>query len=61
MLLGVLALFVPGCNLKVTPGGQTSPTGPTGTTGPTNPTPSGAYTLTVTGTDRGWVTRLLCP
>lgn len=53
MLLGVLALFVPGCNLKVTPGGQTSPTGPTGPTGPTNPTPSGAYTLTVTGTEPG--------
>ena len=53
MLLGVLALFVPGCNLKVTPGGQTSPTGPTGPTAPTNPTPSGAYTLTVTGTEPG--------
>ena len=53
MLLGVLTLFVPGCNLKVTPGGQTSPTNPTGPTGPTNPTPSGAYTLTVTGTEPG--------
>ena len=50
VLLGVLVLLVPGCNLKVTPGGQTSPTGPTG---PTNPTPSGAYTLTVTGTEPG--------
>lgn len=53
MLLGVLVLFVPGCNLKVTPGGETSPTGPTGSTGSTNPTPSGAYTVTVTGTEPG--------
>jgi hypothetical protein len=50
MLLGALVLLVPGCNLKVTPGGQTSGTGSAGST---NPTPSGAYTLTVTGTEPG--------
>ena len=50
MLLGVLTLFVPGCNLKVTPGGETTSTGPTGST---TPTPSGPYTLTVTAAEPG--------
>jgi hypothetical protein len=53
LLLGTLAIFLPGCNLKITPGGNDSSTGPSGPTTPTNPTPSGAYTLTVTGTEPG--------
>jgi len=53
VLLGLLALFLPGCNLKVSPGGDGSSTGPSGPATPTNPTPSGAYTLTVTGTEPG--------
>ena len=53
ILLAVLALVLPGCNLKVSPGGSSSTTTSTGTTPPANQTPSGAYTLTVTGTVTG--------
>jgi len=53
LLLGVLALFLPtACNLSVKPGSDAS-TGPSGPTAPTNPTPSGAYTLTITGAEPG--------
>ncbi len=53
VVLGLLGLLVPlGCNLSVTPGKQGS--GGTSAPGsPGNPTPSGAYTLTVTGTAPG--------
>jgi hypothetical protein len=51
MLLGLLTLFLPAaCKLSVTPGSTTNPTGPTS---PGSPTPSGVYTLTVTGTSQG--------
>jgi hypothetical protein len=52
LLLGVLVLVLPGCNLKVTPGSSSSPT-TGGSTPPANQTPSGVYTITVTGTVMG--------
>jgi hypothetical protein len=53
-LVGLLASLLPiGCGLGVTPGaGGTSSNQPPPVTG-SNPTPSGAYTLTVTGTAPG--------
>jgi hypothetical protein len=48
VLLGVLALFLPGCNLKVTPGSASSPTNPNSPA-----TPSNVYTLTLMGTATG--------
>jgi hypothetical protein len=51
LALAALALFLPGCNLKVSPGGNGSSGSPSGPTA--NPTPSGAYTLTVTGSEPG--------
>jgi len=53
LLLGLLTVILPGCNLKVSQGGGTSPTTPGGPKPPANQTPPGVYMLTVTGTVMG--------
>lgn len=54
LLLGLLGLLIPaGCNLSVKPGAEGSTSTTTPPSSPGNPTPSGVYTLTVTGTPPG--------